>query len=151
MAFATSRNLLTPDIGGPLAQFLVLTLVGYGLWQNPHLRSLWFIALGFAMNGLVIIANAGQMPVSGLALYQVGLQSHLEPLIQKSDAVHSLMDASTRLWYLGDVLPIRLWGYSNVISLGDVYLMAGIVLVLLEGGLEAKAKREQELQIDLEF
>lgn len=151
LAIATSRKLITPELAGPLAQLLVVLLVGYGLWQNPHLRSLWFVALGFICNGLVIIANGGHMPVSGLALYRVGLGEALASLVAKTDAVHGLMDASTRLWYLGDVLPVRLWGYSNVISLGDVYLMAGIVLVILDAALEARARREQEFQIDLEF
>jgi len=50
------------------------------------------------------------------------------------------MTSSTPLWFLADVIPVRLLGYTNVISLGDVYLMVGIVLTIVDGALAAKRK-----------
>ncbi|MDW8426703.1 MAG: DUF5317 domain-containing protein, partial [Meiothermus sp.] len=140
MAFATSRGLIAPEIAGPTAKTLVLVLVGYGLWANSHLRGLWFVGLGLFCNALVIFANRGHMPVSAEALHKVGMESYIPKLQQQYDAVHTLMNESSRLWFLADVIPVRILGYTNVISLGDVYLMVGITLTILDGALEARRK-----------
>ncbi len=151
LAFATVRGLIAPEIAGPLAKTLVLVLVGYGLWANTHLRGLWFVGLGLFCNALVIFANRGHMPVSSEALYRVGLESYIPKLQQQYDAVHTLMDGSTQLWFLADIIPVRVLGYTNVISLGDVYLMVGIALTIVGGALESKRKAQEPINIDLRF
>ncbi|MER3480326.1 MAG: hypothetical protein C4327_07540 [Meiothermus sp.] len=154
LAFATYKNLIAPEIAGPLAKTLVLGLVGYGLWLNSRLKGLWFATLGLFCNTLVIFANGGHMPVSAEALRTVGMESAIDDIARKYDAVHSLMDTSTRLWLLGDLIPLKLGGlYGNVISIGDVYLMIGVCLTVLEGSLRAKRKAEAEelFDIDLRF
>ncbi|KZK16174.1 hypothetical protein A3962_07360 [Meiothermus taiwanensis] len=151
LAFATVRGLVAPEIAGPLAKTLVLVLVGYGLWANAHLRGLWFVGLGLFCNALVIFANRGHMPVSSEALYKVGLESYIPRLQQQYDAVHTLMTDSTRLWFLADIIPVRILGYTNVISLGDVYLMVGIALTIVGGALESKRKAQEPIDIDLRF
>ena len=151
LAYATSRGLIAPSIAGPVAKTLVLLLVGYGLWVNTHLRGLWFVGLGLLCNALVIFANKGHMPVSSEALYKVGMESYLPKLQEQYDAVHTLMTDSTPLWFLADVIPVRLLGYTNVISLGDVYLMVGIVLTIVDGALAAKRKAQEDAEIDLSF
>jgi hypothetical protein len=151
LAFATSRGLVAPEIAGPVAKTLVLVFVGYGLMVNTHLRGLWFVGLGLFCNALVIFANKGHMPVSSEALYKVGLESYIPKLQQQYDAVHTLMTDSSRLWFLADVIPVHILGYTNVISLGDVYLMMGIALTIVDGALEAKRKAQEAFEIDLEF
>ncbi len=152
IAFGTSRGLFSPDIAGPVAKSLVIVLVGYGLWRNAHLRSLWFVGLCLLCNSVVILANGGHMPVSLNAAQKAGLPNMLEPLRQKSDAVHSLMTQDTPLWFLGDIIPMNVWGYGKILSLGDLYLLAGIVLLIIEGSLGAKRKREAEaFEVELEF
>lgn len=151
LAFATSRGLIAPEVAGPVAKTLVVGLVGYGLWANAHLRGLWFVGLGLFCNALVIFANQGHMPVSAEALYKVGMESYIPKLQQQYDAVHTLMGESSRLWFLADVIPVRVLGYTNVISLGDVYLMVGIALTILDGALEAKRKAQEPFEIDLRF
>ena len=150
LAYATSRGLIAPSIAGPVAKTLVL-LVGYGLGVNTHLRGLWFVWLGLLCNALVIFANKGHMPVSSEALYKVGMESYLPKLQEQYDAVHTLMTDSTPLWFLADVIPVRILGYTNVISLGDVYLMVGIVLTIVSGALAAKRKAQEDAEIDLSF
>ncbi|MER3481505.1 MAG: hypothetical protein C4327_13845 [Meiothermus sp.] len=141
LALATSRGLLSPEVAGPAAKVSVLVLVGYGLVRNLHLKSLWFVWLGLWANTLVILANHGHMPVSAEALRQAGL-SHLEPALRNTyDAVHTLMGEQTRLWFLGDVIPVPLEIFRNVMSLGDVLLMLGIAGVILEGALRSSGRR----------
>lgn len=125
--------------------------MGYGLWANARLRGLWFVGLGLLCNALVIFANWGHMPVSSEALYRVGLESYIPKLQQQYDAVHTLMGDSTRLWFLADIIPVRILGYTNVISLGDLYLMLGIVLTIVGGALESKRKARETIDIDLRF
>lgn len=152
LALATSKNWIAPEIAGPLAKLLVLLLVGYGLLLNQHFKGLWFATLGLLCNTLVIFANGGHMPVSAVALHAAGMESAIDEVARKHDAIHSLMDASTRLWVLGDIIPLRLGEiYRNVISIGDVYLMIGVILTLLEGALQAKRKAEEPFDIDLRF
>jgi hypothetical protein len=142
---------MEPAVAGPVAKTLVVLLVGYGLWANPHLRGLWFVGLGLFSNALVIFANKGHMPVSSEALYRVGMESFIPRLQQQYDAVHTLMTESSRLWFLADVIPVSILGYTNVISIGDVYLMVGIALTILDGALEARRKAQEPLDIDLKF
>lgn len=118
-----------------MAKALVLLLVGYGLYQNRHLKSLYLVLLGLLLNALVIFANGGHMPVSLPALRQVGL-GELENLLRnRSDAVHTLLDETTRLPFLGDVIPLP--PLVKVISPGDVLILLGIVGVVVEGALRA--------------
>uniref|UniRef100_A0A7C3HXD6 DUF5317 domain-containing protein n=1 Tax=Meiothermus ruber TaxID=277 RepID=A0A7C3HXD6_MEIRU len=151
LAFATTRGLVAPEIAGPVAKALVLLLVGYGVWVNAHLRGLWFVGLGLLCNALVIFANRGHMPVSSEALYRVGLESYIPKLQQQYDAVHTLMTGSTQLWFLADIIPVHVLGYTNVISLGDVYLMVGIAHTIVGGALERKRKAQEPIDIDLSF
>ena len=145
LAFATSRGLFSPELAGPIAKVSVLVFVGYGLWRNLRLISLWFVWLGLLANTLVITANRGHMPVSAEALRQAGL-GHLEPVLRNTyDAVHTLMSEQTRLWFLGDVIPVPLEVFRNVMSLGDVLLMLGIAGVILEGGLQVGGRNLLDL------
>lgn len=91
------------------------------------------------------------MPVSSEALYKVGLESYIPKLQQQYDAVHTLMTDSSRLWFLADIIPVHVLGYTNVISLGDVYLMIGIVLTIVGGALESKRKARELIDIDWSF
>lgn len=97
MAYGTYRGLFAPEVAGPLAKLLVLLLVGYGLYQNRHLKSLYLVLLGLLLNALVIFANGGHMPVSPTALHRAGIGEFADLLRDKGDAVHALLDEKTRL------------------------------------------------------
>ncbi len=122
-------------MAGPLAKVLVLVLVGYGLYQNRHLKSLYLVLLGLFLNTLVIFANGGHMPVSLPALRQAGIGGFEAILRTKGDAVHALLDETTRLPFLGDVIPLP--PLQKVISPGDVFVLLGLVGVVVEGALKA--------------
>ncbi|WP_243027611.1 DUF5317 domain-containing protein [Thermus albus] len=139
MAYGTYRGLFRPEWAGPLAKTLVLALVGYGLYQNRHLKSLYLVLLGLALNTLVIFANGGHMPVSLDALKKAGIEGWEDLLKTRGDAVHTLLDESTRLPFLGDVIalpPLR-----KAASLGDLFVLAGIAGVVVEGALRASGRR----------
>ncbi|MFN3179522.1 MAG: DUF5317 domain-containing protein [Thermus sp.] len=147
MAYGTYRGLFQPEWAGPLAKVLVLVLVGYGLYQNRHLKSLYLVLLGLGLNTLVIFANGGHMPVSLDALKKAGIEGWEELLKTRGDAVHTLLDESTRLPFLGDVIalpPLR-----KAVSPGDLFILAGIAGVIVEGTLRASSRRLPRRQVAL--
>ncbi|TFU17290.1 hypothetical protein E0489_03770 [Thermus tengchongensis] len=139
LAYGTYRGLFQPEWAGPLAKLLVLVLVGYGLYQNRHLKSLYLVVLGLGLNTLVILANGGHMPVSLETLRQARVEGWEEILRTRADAVHSLLDETTRLPFLGDVIPLP--PLRKAASLGDLFILAGIVGVVVEGALRAGGRR----------
>lgn len=139
LAYGTYRGLFQPEWAGPLAKVLVLLLVGYGLYQNRHLKSLYLVLLGLFLNTLVIFANGGHMPVSLETLRRAGIEGWEELLRNKGDAVHTLLDESTRLPFLGDVIPLP--PLRKAASPGDLFILAGIAGVVVEGALRAGGRR----------
>ncbi len=147
LAYGTYRGLFQPEWAGPLAKVLVLLLVGYGLYQNRHLKSLYLVLLGLFLNTLVIFANGGHMPVSLETLRRAGIEGWEELLRNKGDAVHTLLDESTRLPFLGDVIPLP--PLRKAASLGDLFILAGIAGVVVEGALRAGGRRVAKRQAAL--
>ena len=87
-------------------------------WRVPGLL---LAALGAALNLLAIAANGGVMPASPDALAAAGLPVDA-PGFQNSTAL-----VDPRLAFLGDVFAIPAsWPLSNVFSVGDVLIGAGL-------------------------
>ena len=100
-------------------------------WRRPtQLRvAVGLLAAGWLLNVVVIAANGG-MPVS---LHAAG-QAEASPGMDVADGhlyKHVAAGGDTDLWWLGDVIPIR--PLASVISVGDVVMVAGIVLVVAAG------------------
>jgi MFS family permease len=96
------------------------------LWANRRLRGLWLVAVGAGANLAAIVANGGVMPASPSALATAGLEPGRAGGFANSAAV---VDADLAL--LGDVLAIPAsWPLSNVLSVGDLLIALGIVVVL---------------------
>jgi hypothetical protein len=84
----------------------------------------WFrlVALGAALNLLVMVANGGVMPVdpaafasAGLATAPAGTFSNTAPM------------SAASLWFLGDIWATPAWlPFANVISIGDVLIGSGV-------------------------
>lgn len=94
--------------------------------HSPHLRvGLWVIAAGILLNAVVIAANGG-MPVdlNALPLAGLGGADVADGFLFK----HVPMNAQTSLRFLGDVIPIAVKPFRSVISVGDVFMLAGIAL-----------------------
>ena len=117
-------------MAAPVAKTAVVVLVGYGLWQNRQLRTIWLAAFGLFLNTIAMTANGGQMPVSADALIAAGLEGFLHFMQTSSDAVHNLIGPDTRLWFLTDVIPLP-W-FKKVISPGDAFLFIAVLLFFPE-------------------
>jgi hypothetical protein len=108
--------------------FLVATL-------NRGLPGVPFIAVGLALNIVVMGLNGGLMPVTFEALRQAGLE-HMALGTANGARVMASKDIilsreATRLWFLSDVLVLgKPFPLSTVFSLGDVFLMLGACVLL---------------------
>ncbi|MBT8197522.1 MAG: DUF5317 domain-containing protein [Acidimicrobiia bacterium] len=104
-------------VGLILGSYLPLLLVA---WINRTRSGMWLVGLGILMNFVVIAVNQG-MPVLPEAITLAGGTADLA-----ADPKHVVLDTSTLLPFLADIIPIP----QNVISMGDVVLGVGIGVFL---------------------
>lgn len=107
---------------------LLLLLTASLNWQYLGFK---VIVVGVLLNAIVIFANWG-MPVSPVALVYLGAVD-LEALVAASSPLYLLADEATHLLWFGDVVPVP--GpplIQSVASIGDVLLMIGVVVLVLE-------------------
>lgn len=105
------------------------------LHRNRGVRGTGLIALGLLSNALVVAVN-GAMPVSLDAAARAGVE--VTDIIAGGDPRHEVANAGTPLRWLSDVVPVPLPVRPEVVSPGDVLLVAGIaqlVVVGMGGGL----------------
>lgn len=100
-------------VGLILVSYLPLLLF---VWLNREMTGMWVAGMGILMNFTVIVLNSG-MPVLEEAVRIAGGSSDIV-----LGAKHVLLDESTRLPFLADIIPLP----GAVLSLGDVFLAIGI-------------------------
>ncbi len=90
---------------------------------NRARAGMWLAGFGILMNFTVILANQG-MPVLSESITAASDFTLRNPVI--ADFKHVPYDENTRLGFLSDVIPLRMFGQGHVISLGDVLLAIGL-------------------------
>lgn len=99
-------------------------VAGACIWANRHIFGLPLLALGAALNSLAIALNGGVMPASARAMELAGL-----PLPE--DFANSGPVADPKLLAFGDVIPVPgPWPLGNVVSVGDLLIVAGLAVIL---------------------
>jgi hypothetical protein len=115
-------------VGLLIASYLVLLAF---VVVNIRLPGFWLIAVGFALNALVISINAG-MPVSREAIKQAygpGYQVLIRDLEFSQGAKHHLSRPGDLLLPLSDVIPMGR-PMRVVLSVGDVMFFLGVTWVI---------------------
>ncbi len=111
--------------------FLSYALLFFGLFMNFDKYAFWIIAAGVLLNFIVIMANGGQMPISTDALKAAGLYKNLTDIGQGRIVTHTLMNTSTKLRFLGDVLSLpKCYPRPKVYSIGDIIMAIGIFIYI---------------------
>jgi hypothetical protein len=101
-------------------------LIAAFLWRNRRLPGMPLVAAGAAANALAIFANGGVMPASPGALAAAGL-----PAEKAGEFANSAVVEGSALGWLGDVFAIPAsWPASNVFSIGDLLIAAGLAIGL---------------------
>lgn len=95
-------------------------IIGWSVWNFTRLRGIGLVALGGALNLLVIMANGFRMPVA--PEFAGALTRHSQI------GQYTLMGPGTNLNLLADW--IRLNPSPEVYSLGDVFIALGLAIVL---------------------
>lgn len=90
------------------------------LWHNRNVFN-YLLPAGILLNFLVILLNKGSMPVCTRHMPA----EEVEKI--NTSATHTVLDETTRIPWLGDVLFIS-WPFNQMISLGDVFISLGIFL-----------------------
>ena len=90
---------------------------------NRERKGMWLAGLGILLNFSVITANGGMPVLAEAALAAAGYQEGIQVIYGYK---HVALDGSTFLSFLADVIPVRLFGQGQVISLGDVLLAVGL-------------------------
>jgi MFS family permease len=108
--------------------FLLLLI---GLWVNREQPGLPLAFVGILLNAVVIVANGGYMPVwepsvlaAGLSPAEVGSTFHRIVSATATGGIPS--DFLAQAGPLGDIVPIPIPLIRNVISIGDLFLGAGL-------------------------
>ena len=117
---------VVPD--GPQGMHTTVHIVSYVLvacfvaanWSVPYL---WLIAFGGALNAVAIGLNGGVMPADPAALERSGLTIG-------DGFANSAALAHPRLSALGDIIAVPAGPLANVLSIGDLILFAGLLLLL---------------------
>jgi hypothetical protein len=142
-------SLLAPGSGPARAVALVLStlLVGLFVVGNRRVAGTPLIGLGLLLNVLVVGGNAA-MPVSVPAAHRAGMSAAEVGL--GDDPMRERLTSSTRLPWLGDVVPVALPWRPQVVSPGDVLVAAGVGLLLVaaRGQAPRRAVRSTVLESD---
>lgn len=91
---------------------------------NRDRTGLWLAGLGVLMNFVVIALNGGMPVLAEAAEVASGFASGAPEIAEGSK--HVVLNETSRLVFLADVIPIRIANYGQVLSLGDVFLAVGL-------------------------
>ena len=108
-----------------LGSFLLLMVLVIVNRDNP---GMWLAGFGVLMNFTVISLNGGMPVLTEAAVVASGF-TIADPDIAGSFK-HVVLGPDTLLPVLGDLIPLRLAGHGQVISLGDVFLAVGLARFL---------------------
>lgn len=104
------------------------------LWLNRSYRGLWLLAIGAALNLLVMIDNGGLMPISPASVHALGYNGstmHMHAVVTWSKD-RLLGDGVAHLAGLDDRLVWAAGGVHVACSLGDVLVAVGCLVTLGE-------------------
>jgi hypothetical protein len=115
---------------GPYAHIASYVMLIPPLIANWHLvGARWFTA-GAVLNLIPIVANGGRMPAS--LDYFAKLGRDLGPTIAAlaKSYEHVLADSSTKLLFLGDIIPLPVPYLYSMFSIGDILIAIGIIVLI---------------------
>ena len=121
--------LLTPQTGAIAVCLLQYALLFAFILLNAR-RPFWPLAvvLGSLLNMFVIVLNRGCMPVSGSLLGGSG--ARLSQLAQGRIYAYCLVDATSKLPFLGDIIRVGPAGVPlGFASVGDILLGVGVAIL----------------------
>jgi hypothetical protein len=105
-----------------LASYVMLVVM---VFANRERAGMWLAGVGILLNFTVILINGGMPVLREAAVVAGGFAGEID-LGGSFNYKHVVLDQTTRLPFLADVIPMRIAGQGQVISLGDVFLAVGL-------------------------
>jgi hypothetical protein len=112
--------------------FIVIYVLGlFFLWVNRSNKGFILLFIGVCLNFIVMALNGGRMPVSYEAAAFALDPYYTEILKDGLYGKHTMLTESTKLGFLGDIIPITSpYPKSQVISIGDVVMNIGVFIFI---------------------
>lgn len=115
--------------GYPYLHIVSYFILFYALWANLSIPGIRLVFAGSILNFLVISVNGGVMPVradvlpgSLVTAFSAGL-----------GGTHGLINSETHLKFLADIFYLAVPYQNQLISVGDVVINAGSIVLLVKG------------------
>lgn len=104
-----------------------------GIYFNRRILAFKIIFIGIFLNFIVIMANGGQMPVSGEAMLNIGLIENMHNIRDGKIITHALINNHTVFKFLGDIFVLpEPYPRPKIFSIGDVIMAVGIFMYIQE-------------------
>ncbi|ARK32679.1 DUF5317 domain-containing protein [Halalkalibacter krulwichiae] len=112
--------------------FILIYIIGMCfLWMNRENKGFTLLLIGVFLNFIVMALNGGRMPVSYEATVIALDPIYADILKEGLYGKHMMLTESTKLGFLGDVIPITSpYPKSQVISIGDIIMNIGIFIFI---------------------
>lgn len=118
------------DFGGyPYLHIFSYLLLFFSLYRNRLIPGMRYIFGGTAMNFAVIAVNGGRMPVRA----DVIPEQMAALLATAKGGTHVLINETTKLAFLADIFYISLPYQNSLISIGDIVIDFGILVLVVRG------------------
>ena len=104
--------------------------------RNARVPGVPLVTAGLMLNAVVVAVN-GAMPVSIVAAYHARVP--ITSIAAGTDARHEIAGDGTAMSWLGDVVPVPLPVRPEVVSAGDVFVVAGLAQLVVAGMLPTVA------------
>lgn len=115
------------------------------LFINRKQSGFKLILFGVFLNFLVMAVNGGRMPVSEQAASVLD-PGYIDALKNSLYAKHQLLTDSTKLSFLGDIIPLtKPYPHTQVISIGDVLMNIGVFFFIQH--LMVHTSKDKEVKI----
>jgi hypothetical protein len=149
------RGLPAEGVFSDVRRLLFVATTGVVIVVAVHFRRYvgsWLIAVGVLMNLLPMLANGGMMPVS----YEAVVESGNYPRITEASIGQQLDDSKGVVLRLEDIRFAvfadrhRIGFFRAIFSSGDVVLLAGLVLVVVQaagGPMPVREKKERRAAV----
>jgi hypothetical protein len=126
--------------GGVIVLMISYLLLLAFVTINLHLVGMGIVAVGIAMNALVIGINGG-MPVRPDAIVEAGIATRSAVGALDFGTKRHLESDADRLTWLGDIVPVP-FGPGEVLSFGDLVMSVGVADVIVH--LLRRSRRVEE-------
>jgi len=127
-------------------------LLSYGLLiiallLNYFNKGFILILIGTLLNFGVIMANDGRMPVEIASIEHLMSVDTVEALKSGKDLTHTVLNESTKLRILGDVIHLpKPYPFPKSLSIGDLFLIGGVFrliqMLMLDRNVNIKVKEK---------